>query len=131
MRLLLDTHTFLWLVDANPQLTPLALVILTDPTNDLCLSVATEWEIAIKSGMTKLRLARPYRAYVDGAIARYGLEVLPIDYEDCVAYEALPFPLPGHRDPFDRMLITQALRLNLDVVGADVSFDAYGVTRHW
>jgi PIN domain nuclease of toxin-antitoxin system len=109
----------------------LALTFLSDPTNDLCLSVASEWEIAIKSGMKKLKLARPYRAYLDGAIATYGLEVLPIDFEDCVAYEALTFPLPGHRDPFDRMLITQALRLDLDVVGADVSFDAYGVTRHW
>ena len=65
------------------------------------------------------------------AIRGYGLTVLPITREDCDPYSTLPFPLTNHRDPFDRMLITQTLRLGLSAVGVDTTFDAYGVTRLW
>ncbi len=61
----------------------------------------------------------------------YGVTVLPITIDDCVEYEALPFPDPQHRDPFDRMIIAQALRNRLAVVGADAAFDSYGVMRLW
>ncbi len=131
MRLLLDTHTLIWLADGDPKLSATAAGLLADPRNELFLSVVTEWEAAIKSGLKKLALDGGYRSYLTDAVAVYRLTRLPVDFEDCVAYEALPFPLPRHRDPFDRMLVTQALRLNLSVVGADVSFDAYGVTRLW
>lgn len=73
----------------------------------------------------------PVSIYIADTIATYRLAVLPITFDDCVAYETLPFPLARHRDPFDRMLVTQALRVNLDVVGADAGFGAYGATRHW
>ena len=65
------------------------------------------------------------------AITGYGLTVLPITIEDFAHYEALPFPLPKHRDPFDRMIITQTKRNGFPVVGADADFDAYGTNRLW
>jgi PIN domain nuclease of toxin-antitoxin system len=65
------------------------------------------------------------------AINGYGLTVLPITFEDCAEYEKLAFPLPRHRDPFDRLIITRARRNGLSIVGADSDFDAYGITRLW
>ncbi len=131
MNLLLDTHTLLWLADGDPKLSTTAAVSIVDPANEVFVSIASMWEVAIKSGMKKLTLSADYRTHIDKVLAAYRLTELPIVFDDCVAYETLAFPLPNHRDPFDRMLITQAQRLKLDVVGADVSFDAYGLTRHW
>jgi PIN domain nuclease of toxin-antitoxin system len=70
--------------------------------------MATVWEIAIKSGIGKLTLSGSYSSFMAQAIAGYGLVVLPITVDDCVKYEGLPFPLKDHRDPFDRIIITQA-----------------------
>jgi PIN domain nuclease of toxin-antitoxin system len=131
LRLLLDTHTFLWHADADPRMTAQATALLIDPANDLFLSMAAVWEIAIKVGLKKLALSAPFTTFLTRAITGYGLSVLPITFEDCAAYEALPFADPKHRDPFDRLIITYALRHGLSVVGADVAFDAYGVARLW
>ncbi len=131
MKLLLDAHTFLWHADGKPQMSARATSLLVDPANDLFLSMATVWEIAIKVGLKKLTLSSAYVPFMTRAITGYGLNVLPITFEDCAEYEALPFPLQKHRDPFDRLLITQARRNGMAVVGADADFDAYGVTRLW
>jgi PIN domain nuclease of toxin-antitoxin system len=131
VRLLLDTHTFLWHATASPQLSTTATTLLTDPTNELFLSMASVWEVAIKAGLRKLSLSAPYTRFMTTAISGYGLTVLPITLDDCAAYEQLPFPNPNHRDPFDRMIVTHALRNGLSVVGADASFDPYGVPRLW
>lgn len=131
MNLLLDTHTFLWHADGDPQLSRHAATLLTDPANDLFLSVASVWDIAIKVNIGKLKLSTPYPVYVADAVRGYGLTVLPVTLDDCERYTLLPFPLTNHRDPFDRMLIAQSLRLGFPVVGADANFDAYGVTRLW
>jgi PIN domain nuclease of toxin-antitoxin system len=131
MKLLLDTHTFLWHADGSPQMSAAATNLLVDPANELFLSMTSVWEIAIKVGLKKLTLSNAYAPFMTRAITGYGLDVLPITIEDCTAYEALPFPLPKHRDPFDRLIITQAKRHGLSVVGADMTFDAYGISRHW
>ncbi len=131
MRLLLDTHTFLWLADGSPRLSATATGLLTDPANELLLSTVSVWEIAIKVNIGKLTLARPYPAYIADAVTGYRLTTLQLTQNDCDFYSSLPIPLPNHRDPFDRMLIVQSLRLGLPVVGVDVNFDAYGVTRLW
>jgi PIN domain nuclease of toxin-antitoxin system len=65
------------------------------------------------------------------AITGYGLTLLPMTLDDCVAYEQLPFPNKQHRDPFDRMIVIHAFRNGLSVIGVDVAFDPYGVTRLW
>ena len=131
MKLLLDTHTLLWHADGSPQVSATATALLIDPANDLFLSMATVWEIAIKMGLKKLTLSAPFTAFMTRAITGYGLAVLPITLEDCAAYEQLPFPDPRHRDPFDRMILTHALRHGLTLVGCDAAFDSYGVPRLW
>lgn len=95
MKLLLDTHTFLWHSDGSPQMSAKATVLLVDPGNELFLSMATAWEIAIKAGLKKLTLSDSYDAFMSRAIAGYGLTVLPITLDDCGEDEKLPFPLPA------------------------------------
>jgi PIN domain nuclease of toxin-antitoxin system len=131
VNLLLDTHTLLWHANGDAQMSASATALLIDPANELFLSMATVWEIAIKVGLKKLALSSPFVSFMTRAITGYGLTVLPIAFEDCAGYEQLPFPDPQHRDPFDRMIITQALRNGLSVVGNDVAFDPYGVPRLW
>lgn len=131
MKLLLDTHAFLWHVGGDPQLSADATAMLTDPANELFLSAATLWEIAIKSGLKKLGLSAPYLVFMTRAITSYGLIVLPVTLEDCAAYEQLPFPDARHRDPFDRMIVVHALRHGFSVVSADSALDGYGAMRLW
>jgi PIN domain nuclease of toxin-antitoxin system len=100
VRLLLDTHAFLWHADGSPQMSASATALLVDPANELFLSTATVWEIAIKVGLKKLSLSAPYITFMTRAINGYGLTVLPITFDDCAAYEQLPFPDKQHRDPF-------------------------------
>ena len=131
MNLLLDSHTLLWLMEGNPSLSATASTLILDPANRLHLSMASVWEIGIKSGLKKMGLSVPYAKFLSTAVNGYGLTVLPITTDDCVRYEALPFPDKKHRDPFDRMIITHALRDGLPIVGVDALFDSYAVTRLW
>ena len=128
MRLLLDSHTLIWAVDEPARLSPAATAALQDPANALLLSAATIWEIAIKVGRGKLKLNVPFRQWMTQAIADLGVSVLPVtvDYADVQA--GLP---DHHRDPFDRLIIAQALTEAVSVVGHDPVFDAYGVARVW
>ena len=131
MSLLLDSHTLLWLMQSNPSLSEKAVSLIADSSNLLYLSMASVWEIGIKSGLRKIGLSVPYATFLDTAINGYGLKILPITVDDCVRYEALPFPDREHRDPFDRMIIIHALRNGLSIVGIDTAFDSYGVNRLW
>jgi len=118
-------------MQSNPNLSATAAGLLADPANRLYLSMASIWEIGIKSGLGKMGLSVPYQTFLNTAINGYGLIVLPITLDDCVHYEALAFPDPQQRDPFDRMIITHAQRNDLSVVGVDVAFDSYAVPRLW
>ena len=131
MKLLLDTHSLIWHSDSSPLMSPKATKLLNDPANDLLLSMASVWEIAIKVGMRKLALSVPFVPFLARATTTYQVTVLPITIFDCIAYEQLSFPNPKHRDPFDRMIITHALRNGFSIVGNDAAFDAYGITRLW
>ncbi len=131
MNLLLDTHTLLWLMEANASLSSPAAALIADPANQLHLSMASIWEISIKVGLKKMGLSVQFAAFLATAIKGYGLLVLPITTRDCIHYETMPFPDPKHRDPFDRMIVTQAQRRKLSVVGNDVKFDLYGISRLW
>lgn len=131
MNLLLDSHTLLWLMEANPNMSGTAAGLIADSANRLYLSMASIWEIGIKSGLGKMGLSVPYEKFLDTAINGYGLIVLPINTDDCVRYEVLPFPDKWHRDPFDRMIVTHALRHGLVIIGVDAAFDSYGVSRLW
>lgn len=131
MKLLLDTHSFLWHASGDAQLSATAAALLVDPTNELFLSMATVWEIAIKTGLKRLTLAAPLASFMNRAVTGYGLTLLAVTFDDCTAYEQLPFPDQQHRDPFDRMIIVHAQRNGLSIVGRDAAFDSYGVTRLW
>ncbi|HTU91795.1 MAG TPA: type II toxin-antitoxin system VapC family toxin [Gemmataceae bacterium] len=102
--------------------------LLTNPTNTLFFSAASMWEIAIKVGIGKLILADPYDVFMNQAISTTGLTILPIEVRNAAVLTALP---RHHGDPFDRMLIAQALVETMPLVSADAVFDAYGVTRLW
>lgn len=128
MRLLLDSHAVIWYVDQDHLLSPAAHAAITDPANDLLLSAATVWEIAIKCGLGRLPLSMPYRDWMNRVIADLGLVVLPITVEYADAQAGLP---KHHGDPFDRLMIAQALTEGISIVSADVAFDPYGVTRIW
>lgn len=128
MKLLLDTHTLIWAVDDPAQLGPQAVVELQDPTNELLLSAASIWELAIKVGAKKLELSMPYRQWVLQAISDLGLTLLPISVEYAGVQAELPF---HHKDPFDRLLIAQSLYEQIPIVSVDPQFDAYEVTRLW
>lgn len=131
MKLLLDTHSLLWYADGSPRLSAIASRLILDPANSLYLSVASVWEVAIKSNLKKLQLQNGFEHFLSRAISLCGIHLMDVTLDDCVGYEALPFPLANHRDPFDRMIIVQAMRNGMDVIGADTNFDAYGITRRW
>jgi PIN domain nuclease of toxin-antitoxin system len=125
---LLDTHTLFWSVEEPSRLSAAALAVLQDPANDRLLSAATIWELAIKVGQRKITLTMPYRVWMDTAIADLKLKILPITVEYAERQSTLP---PHHKDPFDRLLIAQALVDGIPIVSVDAAFDPYGVTRIW
>jgi PIN domain nuclease of toxin-antitoxin system len=127
MRLLLDTHTFLWFIDDNPRLSPRAKALLESDA-DLLLSVGSLWEIAIKVGVGKLTLAQPLGVFVPRQLADNEIGMLPISLAHLGVVSTLPF---HHRDPFDRLLIAQAMIEQVSIVSADTAFDAYSVARLW
>lgn len=128
MRVLLDSHTLIWSQDDPSQLPAAATAALVDPANDRLLSVATIWEIAIKVGKKKLPLSKPFRVWIDTAIADLGLTVLHLSLNHAERQSSLPW---HHSDPFDRLLVSQSLADNIPIIGSDTQFDAYGVTRIW
>ena len=128
MRLLIDTHTLLWAVDNPSHLGPQARAELQDLTNELLLSAGSIWELAIKVGIKKLDLSTPYREWISQAISDLSLIFLPITVEYADVQAGLPH---HHRDPFDRLLIAQAMIEQVPIVSVDTIFDAYGVQRLW
>jgi len=127
-RLLLDTHTFLWWVDDAPQLTAAARSAIGDANNVCYLSLASSWEMAIKSSLGKLQLARPVERFVSEQMVANGFTLLNIELRHTAKAEKLPF---HHRDPFDRLLIAQAMTEKLTLVSADSAFLDYGVKVLW
>ena len=128
VRVLLDTHVFLWWSENNPQLSKKALRILSDPANSLILSVASAWEIALKTQAGKLRIPEDAATYVPTRVAHYGIEILPIHLAHALALASLPML---HRDPFDRMLVVQSQIEKLPLVTADPVIRGYAVEAIW
>lgn len=128
MSVLLDTHVVLWYVMGDPRLSTKARELI-DAKADLFFSVVSLWEISIKLNIGKLQL----RCSFDDLLARIAVmeaEILPINVEDIQAYIDLPL-LPNHRDPFDRILVVQAINAGLAVVSEDTKFNFYDVRRVW
>ncbi len=128
MRVLLDTHAFLWWVADSGRLSRIAHSVITDESNDIMVSAASAWEISTKFRLGKLPGADVAAFDITGIIADQGFEELAVSVAEAERAGRLPGP---HRDPFDRMLIAQALARDLVVVSVDTVFDRYGVNRLW
>jgi PIN domain nuclease of toxin-antitoxin system len=128
MRLLLDTHVLLWWHDQPVRLTEAAYGAISDPGNDVFLSVVNGWEIQIKAQLDKLTLPKPLRMLFQEEQATNGFGLLPVTLEHVYTLDSLPL---HHRDPFDRLLIAQAHREGLTLVTHDPKFAAYSVSLLW
>ena len=128
MKVMLDTHTLFWSIEAPTKVSTPAMAAMQDPANDRLLSSATIWELAIKVSLKKITLSMPYRRWMEKAIADLALDVLPITVEYANRQTILQ---AHHKDPFDRLMIAQALVDGIPIVSNDVIFDSYGVTRIW
>ncbi len=128
MRLLLDTHTFLWYIFGSLQLSAKMRVLLDDASNEKFLSLASIWEVGIKVSTGKLILAEPLDTYFAEQMGLNGVQLLSISLTHIALVSKLPF---HHRDPFDRLLVAQCLTENIPLVSADPILDAYGVIILW
>jgi PIN domain nuclease of toxin-antitoxin system len=128
MRLLLDTHSFLWFVDDNPRLSMAARNLIKDAGNDVFLSVVSVWEIAIKVGAGKLDLGQPIQRRIPQELRNNSMGLLNVTVDHAAVVAVLPL---HHRDPFDRMLVAQAQVEQMPIVSGDAALDAYGITRLW
>ena len=128
MRLLLDTHAFLWFILDDPKLSAKADALISDPNNDIHVSPASYWEIAIKISLKKYSLPEPYQVFMEREITANDFGILPIEPKHTAAVTDMPF---YHRDPFDRLIIAQATVEGIGVVSGDSAFDSYGITRLW
>jgi PIN domain nuclease of toxin-antitoxin system len=126
MKFLLDTHAFLWYLLGNPNLGSKAKEAI-DTKTDLYFSIASLWEISIKINIGKLQLNRPFED-LPKELQYLNVQILPITFEDTEFYVSLPL---HHRDPFDRILVAQAMNYSLVLISCDSAFDAYPIQRVW
>ena len=126
MKFLIDTHFFLWFVLNDANLGAKARSLIGDPRNDVSISPATFWEIAIKVSIGKFSLPEAFGPFMEDQIRQNDFEILPITVAHADAVTTLPF---HHRDPFDRLLIAQAIVERIPILSADAMFDHYPVTR--
>ena len=126
--MLLDTHAFIWWFSGSNRLPLTTRRAIADDGNDVLVSAASAWEIATKHRLGKIPNAEELALDISGAIAAQNFQPLPVTIDDAAHAGALPGP---HRDPFDRMLIAQALRQNFLFVSNESAFDRYGVRRLW
>ena len=128
MKYLLDTHTLLWFLAGDAKLSGRGQQLIDDPGNEKFLSIASLWEIAIKVGLGKLNLAKPFEQMFPAQLHFNHIEVLDITVDSLIKLTTLPF---HHRDPFDRLIIAQGLVEGLPIISVDTVFDAYGINREW
>lgn len=128
VRLLLDTCTFLWIVAGSAELSAHARELFVDPDNETYLSSVSAWEIALKHSLARLPLPEPPERFVPAQRARHGIEPLTLDEESALHLARLP---SLHRDPFDRMLVCQAIVHGLVVLGPDPAIAQYPVRAAW
>lgn len=118
MKLLLDTHALLWSIITPEQLSPTASAAITDPAAQVAVSAVSFWEIAIKSNLGKLTLSGASPEMLVDAAQQQGFDLLPLDPRLAASFTRLPLD-PQHRDPFDRMLVWQAISLGYTLVSRD------------
>ena len=128
MRVLLDTQAFLWWVSGADRLTTRARSVIADPGNRVLISVASAWEIAIKSATGRLELEGPAETYVPERIRQHGFAVLPVELDHALRAGTLP---RHHGDPFDRLLVAQGQVEDVPIITADPLVNLYDVETIW
>ena len=128
MKLLLDTHVFLWWIEGNTRLSTKAGTLIADPDCDVFVSVATVWEIAIRAALGQLEMPVDLGGFLRRELAENGFESLPITFKHAVAVRDLP---RRHQDPFDRLLICQSRAEKMTLVSSDPAIAAYGTDVVW
>lgn len=128
VRAFLDTHAFLWFTTGEPRLSDAARELISNPLNEILLSVASLWEIAIKASAGKLVLQPSFDAAILGQMAHNDIRLLGIEVSHVRQVMTLPW---HHRDPFDRLLIAQAEVEGIPLISVDGVFDSYAVSRLW
>lgn len=128
MRFLIDTHTLLWIVDDDPKLSDKAKKIFLNNNNDIFVSIASIWEMVIKISLKRLEIPGTLSEFVKEHIRGSKIEIMSIDLNHLYQLENLPFI---HRDPFDRIIIAQAIIENIPVISKDEVFDGYPIQRIW
>jgi PIN domain nuclease of toxin-antitoxin system len=128
MKILLDTNSFLWFISGSERLSINARDRIADLDNQLFLSSASLWEIAIKVSIGKLELLQPYNQLIPQQLEENDINILPIELSHLTTVVELPF---YHRDPFDRLIIAQALTEDLPVVSPDSLFSQYAIKLIW
>jgi PIN domain nuclease of toxin-antitoxin system len=123
---LLDTHVWLWMQAEPEKLNGPARALVEDEANELLLSSASVWEIAVKVSVGKLRLPEPVPKYIPSRMQSSGVSALTVSHAHAAGVAELPH---HHRDPFDRLLVAQALGEGVPILSSDVQFDAYDVER--
>ena len=124
---LIDTHAFLWYVDGNPNLSEKAKSVLENTGWVKCLSISSLWEIAIKESLNKLVLTKPYETLSEYITAN-NIVLLPVAFNHLLQLRKLP---NHHKDPFDRLMIAQAITENLAIISKDQHFKSYPVNVIW
>jgi PIN domain nuclease of toxin-antitoxin system len=128
MRLLVDTHTFIWYVTDNSRLSNQVVELINDENNEILLSIASLWEIAIKQNLGKLSFNQPFEIFITQQLNLNDFRLLDIKISHVTVVATLPL---HHRDPFDRILIAQSVVENIPLLSADKIFDAYPIERLW
>ncbi len=128
MRILLDTHTFLWWITADHRLSQRSIELISDGNNELLFSTASGWEIAIKAGLGRLDIPDPLDRFVSEHLFRNHIGVLPVQLSHALHVHSLPH---HHRDPFDRMLVAQAQVERLPLLSSDRRLAEYDVDVLW
>ncbi|MEI6126833.1 MAG: type II toxin-antitoxin system VapC family toxin [Pseudomonadota bacterium] len=128
MRALLDTNCFLWFITDCEKLSSSARSFITDLDNTLSLSAASLWEIAVKVTIGKLELLRPFDQLIPEQLTVNAIDILPIETSHLSRMISLPF---HHRDPFDRLIIAQALTEDISLISSDTAFHKYDVKLIW
>jgi len=128
VKLLLDTHTFLWVIDNDTKLSPKSRTLIEDVNNEIYVSAASLWEMAIKISIGKLVLRQSFDLFIPQQLRLNSIKLLGISVEHIATIINLPF---YHRDPFDRLIIAQLMVEQIPVVSVDSVFDSYNVTRLW
>ncbi|NOQ36054.1 MAG: PIN domain-containing protein [Methylococcaceae bacterium] len=128
MKLLLDTHAFIWFIEGNSKLSGKAKALIEASDNQRFLSIASLWEMTIKKSLGKLELGMDMQTLIDEHISQNAMEILPIDTSALFILQDLPF---HHKDPVDRLIISQSLADDLVLLSIDEHFSSYQVNCVW